>query len=57
MDLAPDTTYVFLVRAVNMYGMGGPSPLSDKIRTLAKGEASYLSHQWSISQKTRSMRG
>ncbi|WAR04265.1 ROBO1-like protein [Mya arenaria] len=32
--LKPDTTYVFLVRAVNSYGTGGPSPLSDKIRTL-----------------------
>ena len=34
--LVPNTTYVFLVRARNDHGLGGPSPLSDLIRTLRK---------------------
>lgn len=40
--LSPNTTYVFLVRARNEQGLGGPSPLSDLIRTLEKGQASML---------------
>ncbi|XP_053408441.1 roundabout homolog 2-like isoform X2 [Mercenaria mercenaria] len=35
--LVPNTTYVFLVRAINSHGKGGPSPLSEIIRTLEKG--------------------
>ena len=34
--LVPNTTYVFLVRAKNSHGLGGPSPLSDLVRTLRK---------------------
>ena len=34
--LVPNTTYVFLVRAKNNHGLGGPSQLSDLVRTLRK---------------------
>ncbi|XP_042656481.1 roundabout homolog 3 [Tyto alba] len=31
--LVPDTTYLFLVRAVNAYGLGDPSGVSEPVRT------------------------
>ncbi|XP_068086117.1 protein sax-3 [Anabrus simplex] len=34
-DLKPDTSYVFLVRAENPYGLSVPSPVSERVRTLA----------------------
>uniref|UniRef100_T1JDC0 Roundabout n=1 Tax=Strigamia maritima TaxID=126957 RepID=T1JDC0_STRMM len=33
-NLRPDTSYVFLVRAENSYGLGEPSPVSEVYRTL-----------------------
>uniref|UniRef100_UPI003AAED308 roundabout homolog 1-like n=1 Tax=Centroberyx gerrardi TaxID=166262 RepID=UPI003AAED308 len=32
-DLKPGTVYLFLVRAVNAYGLSDPSPISDTVRT------------------------
>ncbi|XP_061659684.1 roundabout homolog 1-like isoform X2 [Syngnathoides biaculeatus] len=33
-NLKPGTVYLFLIRAVNAYGLSDPSPISDSIRTL-----------------------
>ncbi|XP_066991291.2 roundabout homolog 2 [Anabrus simplex] len=33
-DLKPDTSYVFLVRAENPYGVSVPSPVSERVKTL-----------------------
>lgn len=32
-SLLPDTVYLFLVRAVNAYGLGDPSGVSEPVRT------------------------
>lgn len=36
--LRPNTTYIFLVRAVNDYGVGYPSPVSELVTILGKGK-------------------
>lgn len=32
-NLRPATVYLFMVRAVNAYGLSDPSPISDSVRT------------------------
>lgn len=32
-NLKPGTVYLFMVRAVNAYGLSDPSPISDSVRT------------------------
>ncbi|XP_029030349.2 roundabout homolog 1-like [Betta splendens] len=34
-NLKPGTVYLFMVRAVNVYGLSDPSPISDSVRTQA----------------------
>ncbi|KAL0182746.1 hypothetical protein M9458_022121, partial [Cirrhinus mrigala] len=31
--LSPNTIYLFIVRAVNAYGLSDPSPISEPVRT------------------------
>lgn len=33
VGLFPNTVYLFIVRAVNSYGLGDPSPISEPVRT------------------------
>lgn len=39
-NLKPGAVYLFMVRAVNAYGLSDPSPISDSIRT--QGERGFL---------------
>ena len=41
--LLPNTIYLFIVRAVNAYGLSDPSPISEPVRT--QGRSAPLSHQ------------
>lgn len=40
--LTPNTTYMFLVRAVNVHGAGFPSKVSDPIQTLGNVHFVFL---------------
>lgn len=41
--LLPNTIYLFIVRAVNAYGLSDPSPISEPVRT--QGQSAPLSRQ------------
>uniref|UniRef100_A0A8C4DWS6 Roundabout, axon guidance receptor, homolog 3 (Drosophila) n=1 Tax=Dicentrarchus labrax TaxID=13489 RepID=A0A8C4DWS6_DICLA len=41
--LLPNTIYLFIVRAVNAYGLSDPSPISEPVRT--QGQSALLSRQ------------
>lgn len=41
-NLKPGTVYLFMVRAVNSYGLSDPSPISDSIRTQGQSGFSII---------------
>lgn len=43
-NLKPATVYMFLVRAVNAYGLSDPSPISDTVRTQGQFVIVILPH-------------
>lgn len=40
-SLQPNTVYLFIVRAVNAYGLSDPSPISEPVRTQGRLDRSY----------------
>ena len=52
-QLRPESTYMFIVRAVNSEGVGPPSPVSAPIRTTLNGAIPMLSHAERMSLETR----
>lgn len=47
--LFPNTIYLFIIRAVNAYGLSDPSPISEPVRT----QGVYLGHSHSFSYHAR----
>lgn len=39
--LLPNTVYLFIVRAVNTYGLSDPSPISEPVRTQGQPAAPF----------------
>lgn len=50
IGLYPNTVYLFIVRAVNSYGLSDPSPISEPIRTQGQygHRTAYNVHNHSI---------
>lgn len=44
--LLPNTVYLFIVRAVNAYGLSDPSPISEPVRTQGQENKRLCDRNW-----------
>lgn len=46
--LLPNTVYLFIVRAVNAYGLSDPSPISEPVRTQGQATPLHKRHDYAL---------